>query len=398
MTAEPLPLYIAPLLETPFHPCIAPLNQASEWVRWAGYITVDCFTDLTTEYFAIRNSATLYDISPMVKYRIAGADCERYMNRLLTRDIRKLKPGRVAYAVWCNDAGKVLDDGTVFRFAASEFRLNAQEHHLAWLQDSAIGYNVVVEDVTQSVAALALQGPLSCAVLKALGLDGIANLKPFGIAEFDLDGTPLTVSRTGFTGDLGYELWVDPARALGLWDRLMRAGALYHLTPVGSRAVNLARIEAGFIQTNTDFMAADHAIRTTRQRSPFDLGLGWLVDFGKGYFIGRRALLAENGTGSRYRLVGLDIEGNKPATDALIYRGRGRRVGEVTSAMWSPTCKRNIALATLDADRAGKPDGLWAEIYVNKELKWEKTVARCRIVERPFFDPPRRRETPALDY
>jgi aminomethyltransferase len=178
----------------------------------------------------------------------------------------------------------------------------------------------------------------------------------------------------------------------------MRAGALYHLTPVGSRAVDLARIEAGFIQTNVDFMAVDHAIRTTRQRSPFDLGLGWLVDFDKGHFIGRRALLAERGTGSRYRLVGLDIEGNKPATDALIYRGRDRRVGMVTSAMWSPTCKRNIALATLDAARAGKPDGLWAEIYVNKELKWEKTAARCRIVERPFFDPPRRRETPALDY
>ena len=398
MTAGEKPIYEAPLLETPFHARIAPLNQANEWVRWAGFTTADCFTDLTTEYFAIRNAATLYDISPMVKYRIAGPDSERYMNRLLTRDIRKLKPGRVAYAVWCNDAGKVLDDGTVFRFAESDFRLCAQEHHLAWLHDSAVGYDVTVEDVTEAIAALALQGPLSCAVLKAFGLDGIAGLKPFGIADFDLGGTPLTVSRTGFTGDLGYELWVDPARALDLWDALMRAGALYHLTPVGSLAVDLARIEAGFVQTNVDFMAADLAMRPTRRRSPFELGLDWLVDFDKGHFIGRRALLRERETGSRYRLVGLDVEGGKPATDALIYHGRGKQVGMVSSAMWSPTTKRNIALATLNAGFAERADGLWAEIYVNKELKWEKVDARCRIVDRPFFDPPRRRATPALDY
>ncbi len=392
------PLYQTPLLETPFHARTAPLNRVNEWSRWAGYATVDCFTDLPGEYFAIRHAATLFDVSPMVKYRIAGTDAERYMNRLLTRDVRKLKQGRVAYAIWCNDDGKVLDDGTVFRLGASEFLLNAQERHLAWLQDSAPGYDVTVEDVSESIAGLALQGPLSCTVLKAMELDGIADLKPFGIAEFDVAGTPLTVSRTGFTGDLGYELWIDPARALDLWDRLMEAGALHRLTPIGSQALNLARIEAGFIQTNADFVAADHAVRPTRQRSPFELGLDWLVDFDKGHFVGRRALLRERETGSRYRLVGLDIEGRKPAHDALIYHGKSRQVGMVTSAMWSPTAKRNIALATLDAAAADKAGGLWAEIYVNKEMKWEKTAARCRIVARPFFDPPRRRATPAPDY
>ena len=391
------PLYQAPLLETPFHPRTAPLNQVGEWTRWAGYTTADCFTDLSSEYFAIRHAATLFDLSPMVKYRIAGADAERYMNRLLTRDVRKLKPDRVAYAIWCNDDGKVLDDGTVFRLGESEFLLNAQERHLAWLQDSAFGYDVAVEDVTESIAGLALQGPLSCAVLKAMALDGIAGLKPFGITEFDFAGTPLTVSRTGFTGDLGYELWVDPGRALDLWDRLMEAGAGHRLTPIGSKALNLARIEAGFIQTNTDFIAADHAVRPTRPRSPFELGLDWLVDFDKGHFVGRRALLRERETGPRYRLVGLDVEGSKPAHDALIYHGKARQVGMVTSAMWSPTAKRNIALATLEAAAADKADGLWAEIYVNKEIKWEKTAARCRIVARPFFDPPRRRATPAPD-
>ncbi len=396
MTAKPL--YETPLLETPFHARTAPLNQVNEWSRWAGYTTVDCYTDLPGEYFAIRHAATLFDVSPMIKYRIAGADAERYMNRLLTRDVRKLKPGRVAYAIWCNDDGKVLDDGTVFRLGESEFLLNAQERHLAWLQDSAPGYDVTVEDVSESIAGLALQGPLSCTVLKAMELDGIADLKPFGLTEFDFAGTPLTVSRTGFTGDLGYELWIDPARALDLWDRLMEAGALYRLTPIGSQALNLARIEAGFIQTNADFVAADHAVRPTRPRSPFELGLDWLVDFEKGFFVGRRALLREREAGARYRLVGLDIEGRKPAHDALVYHGKSRQVGMVTSAMWSPTAKRNIALATLDAAAADKADGLWVEIYVNKEMKWEKTAARCRIVARPFFDPPRRRATPAPDY
>ncbi len=396
MTAKPL--YQAPLLETPFHARTSALNQANAWARWAGYTTVDCYTDLSTEYFAIRHAASLYDVSPMIKYRIAGPEAERYMNRLLTRDIRKLKPDRVAYAVWCNDDGKVLDDGTVFRRGESEFLLKAQERHLAWLQDSAFGFDVTVEDVSEAIAGLALQGPLSCTVLKAMGLDGIAGLKPFGIAEHDLDGTPLAVSRTGFTGDLGYELWIEPARALDLWDRLMEAGAPHRLTPIGSQALNLARIEAGFIQTNADFVAADQAVRPTRQRSPFELGLDWLVDFDKGHFTGRRALLRERETGSRYRLVGLDIEGSKPARDALIYHGKARQVGMVTSAMWSPTAKRNIALATLEAAWADKSDGLWAEIYVNKELKWEKTAARCRIVTRPFFDPPRRRATPAPDY
>lgn len=398
MTDLSRPLYQKPLLETPFHSRIAPLCQSNEWVRWAGYTTVDCFTGAGVEYFAIRNAATLYDVSPMCKYRVAGPDAAAYMNRLLTRDIRKLKPGRVAYAVWCNDAGKVLDDGTVFRFSETEFRLLSQERHQCWLEDSALGFDVVVEDVTEAIAGLALQGPTSCAVLKALGLAGIADLKPFGITEFDFAGGKLTVSRTGFTGDLGYELWVEPALAETLWDRLMEVGGLYGITPIGSRALNIARIEAGFIMANVDFMAAGHATRTTRQRSPFEIGLDWLVDFDKGHFNGRRALLAERKTGSRYRLVGLDIAGNKPATDALVYDRHARQVGMVTSAIWSPTAKRNIALAMLDAHGADKPGGLWAEIYVNKELKWEKVDARCRIVDRPFFDPPRRRATPPLDY
>ena len=398
MTSPATALYKAPLLTTPFHSRLAPFVLTDEFLRWGGYTTVSCFTDVATEYFAIRNSATLYDISPMRKYRIAGPDAVRYMNRLLTRDAAKIKPGRAAYAVWCDDGGKVIDDGTVFRLGETEFRLNSQEHQECWLEDSAIGFDVVIEDISEAIAGLALQGPLSCTVLKELGLDGIADMKPFGIAEFPFEGGALTVTRTGFTGDLGYELWIAPDLAETLWDRLAEAGRLFRLMPVGSKAVDMARIEAGFIQTNTDFMAAETVSRISRRRSPFELSLDWLVDFDKGHFNGRRALLRERETGQRYRVVGLDIDGNKPAHDALIYHGRAKQIGFVTSAIWSPTAKRNIAIATLDAAYANRTEGIWAEIYLNRELKWHKIVASCRIVDRPFHNPPRRRATPALNF
>jgi len=398
MTGRTLAPYLAPLLTTPFHSRLVRLAQANDWLRWGGYTTVNSFSEVETEYFAIRNSATLYDISPMRKYRIAGPDAVGYMNRLLTRDARKIRAGRAGYAVWCDDGGKVIDDGTVFRFTETEFRLNSQEFQQCWLEDSAIGFDVIVEDVSENIAGLALQGPLSCAVLKQLGLHGVADLKPFDIVEYPFEGGALTVTRTGFTGDLGYELWVAPSMAETLWDRLMETGAIYQLLPVGSRAVDMARIEAGFIQTNTDFMAAETVRHLSRRRSPFELGLDWLVNFDKGHFNGRRALLREQDVGSRYRVVGLDIAGNKPAAGSLIYHGRARQVGFVTSAIWSPTAKRNIAIATVESAIADNAEGLWAEIYVNKELKWDKTTVRCRVVERPFYNPRRRRATPAPNF
>lgn len=392
------PIYKAPLLTTPFHSRTAPLCRTNQWARWAGHITVDCYTTVEEEYFAIRNAATLYDVSPMTKYRITGPAAARYMNRLLTRDIDKLAPGRVGYAVWCNDGGKALDDGTVFRLHENAFQLNSQERHFCWLLDSALGYDVEVEEVTGKIAGLALQGPTSYAVLKALGLPGIAELKPYRIATYDFEDATLTVTRTGFTGDLGYELWIEASKAEPLWDRLREAGRLYGLIPAGSVALDLARIEAGFIQANTDFVPAEQAVRPSRRRSPFELGLGWLVDFEKGHFNGRRALLRERETGSRYCLVGLEIAGDKPAKDALIYYGKSREVGVATSAMWSPTLKRNIAIATLEAAYGQVDQGLWADIYVHRELKWEKVAAPCRIAERPFFNPRRRWATPPSDY
>jgi glycine cleavage system T protein (aminomethyltransferase) len=391
------PHYRRPLLRSPFAERAAPFVQTDAYLPWSGYSTVDVFSSVEQEYFAIRNACSVYDLTPMVKYRIAGRDAERYLNRLVTRNMAKLKPGRVAYAIWCNDAGQVIDDGTIFRSSEDEFRLCTAERQLDWLLDSAIGFSVEIEEVTEQVAALSLQGPTSCAALKKLGLAGIERLKPFEIAHFDFAGTALMVSRTGFTGDLGYELWLAPEAAGLLWDGLMAAGAPFGIRPIGWAAVNMARIEAGFIQINIDFVSAEHTIRTGRDRSPFELGLDWLVDLGKGHFNGRRALVAEQRRGPARRLVGLDIEGNKPADHALLYSEAKakRQIGTVSSALWSPTCKRNLALAMIEAPYLGGE--IWAEIYLNRELVWERRMARARIVDRPFFAPERRKAVPAGD-
>jgi aminomethyltransferase len=405
MLTESEPHYRQPLLKTPFHERARALSQVDSFIAWAGYTTVDVFTFVEQEYFAIRNAATLYDLTPMVKYRIAGADVLPFLNRLMTRDIGKLKVGRVAYSVWCNDDGQLIDDGTVFRLGEREYRLCTGERQLDWLLDSALGFDVQVSEVTEECAALAVQGPTSCAVLRTFGLSGIERLKPFELGHFALPPTlgaasQIMVSRTGFTGDLGYEVWMRPEDAEAVWDALMDAGRECTIRPIGSRALNIARIEAGFVLPNVDFVSAEHTLRVGSGRSPIELGLAWLVDFSKGHFNGRRALLEEQRRGPLRQLVGLDIEGTKPAHNALLYADQAgkRQVGSVSSATWSPTCKRNIALAMVDAPHMRIGSTLWAEIYLNRELVWERRMARARVVERPFFAPERRRASPPADH
>jgi aminomethyltransferase len=395
----PVPHYLQPLLPTPFHERARGLSQVDSFVPWSGYTTVDVFTTMEQEYFAIRNAATVYDLTPMVKYRVAGPDALRYLNRLVTRDVSRLKLNRVCYCVWCDDHGHVIDDGTIFRLGDDVYQLCTAERQIDWLLDSARGFDVQVTEVTAEIAALALQGPTSCAILKQLGLAGVEQLNPFEIGHFESDGLRVTVSRTGYTGDLGYELWVAPEDAIGLWDVLMQRGRSRGIRPIGSRALNLARIEAGFLAPNIDFVSAERTLRVGSSRSPFELGLGWLVDFGKGHFTGRRALLEEQRRGPRRQLVGLDIEGNKPAVNALLYADRSGRkeIGSVSSAMWSPTCKRNLGLGMVDTGWIAVGSVVWAEVYLNRELVWERRMCRARVVERPFFDPGRRRATPPAD-
>ena len=313
-----IPHYLTPLLTTPLHPRTSAANLLNQWGSWAGYTTPTGYGDEAMEYTAIRNAATLYDLCPMLKYRITGPDAAAYLNRLTLRDAGKLAPGTVQYTAWCDDEGKVLDDGTLFRLAVEDYRLCCQERHLPWFLDSALGFDVKIRDETTEIAALSLQGPTSAAIVRLAGFD-ISGLKPFCMAVFEFQGLSLLISRTGFTADLGYELWLQPEGALAPWDHLMERGRLHGLRPIGSNALDIARIEAGFIIANMDFVPAEPAIREDRTRSPFELGLDWMLDWDKGGFCGRRALMAERDQQSaRWALVALDIDGNVSAEGALI--------------------------------------------------------------------------------
>ena len=390
--------YRTKAFQSPFHSRLEPLNHLKEWGRWADYLSPHAYTCSSMEYFAARNTCTVFDLTPMSKYRIAGKDALPYLNRLVPRDVSKIKPGRVGYTVWCDEHGQVIDDGTIFHLGEDDYRLCSQERHLDWLMTNRIGFDVSVTDETHDVAALALQGPTSCATLKNMGLEGVENMKPFDIRHFPFENSRLMVSRTGFTGDLGYELWIEPAQAETLWDRLFEGGELHGIQAMGDEALQMLRVEAGFIQARHEFMPAHATVRTGHTRSPFELGLGWLVDFSKPVFNGRRALLAQKKQGHRYNLVRLDIDGNKPARDSYVFTTKKKKVGTVTSAHWSPSAKASIALATLETPHGAPGEELLVEIYYQKELKWSRIMAPARVVSDVFYDPPRKRLTPPADF
>lgn len=384
-------------LRSPFYPRQAEIDRLNLWHDWKGYASADGFYDTSLEYFAVRNSTGVFDISPMTKYRVTGPDSLEFVDRLVTRDMRKLKPGRVAYAVWCDDEGQVIDDGTIFHLEEEGvYRICSQERHFSWLKTAAIDMDVTIVDETKDICGLAVQGPTSFSVLNSMGLGGLENLRPFGLTTFDFQGAELMVSRTGFTGDLGYELWINPEKAVDLWDALFDAGKLFGIRAIGTSALHLSRIEAGFIQVYDDFLPAHATVRPGRSRSPLELGLEWLVDFKKPNFNGRRALEKEMHNGSTWRLVKLDIEGNKPAHHSYIYprKGRGKECGFITSAAWSPVCKQNIALGTVRTPYGNVGDKLYVEIYYQREMHWSKVVAEATVVDQPFWNPARRRATP----
>ncbi len=337
----------------------------------------------------------------MTKYRISGPDALEFLDRLVTRDMRKIKPGRVAYAVWCDDQGQVIDDGTIFHLRDGEYRLCSQERHLAWFTAAAIGFDVSIVVETAEIAALAVQGPTSFSVLAGMGLDDLGSLKPFGLTHYEFEGAELMISRTGYTGDLGYELWIDAKKAEALWDTLFDAGKLHGIRPIGTSALELVRIEAGYLAPHEDFLPADTTVRTGRTRSPFELGLDWLVDFKKPNFNGRRALAEEKRSGSNWRLVKLDIEGNKAAHHSYIYaksKNNKSEVGFITSAAWSPVCKQNIALGTVRTPHGKVGDSLWVEVYYQREMHWNRVMAKAVVVDKPFWFPPRRSATPPGPY
>lgn len=381
-----------PLLQTPFHARTAAANVLNRWGPWGGYMTALCFGDVDMEYTAVRNAASVYDLCPMVKYRITGPGAAGYLNRLTLRDASRLAVGGVQYTAWVDDQGKLLDDGTLFRQGPQEYLICCQERHLPWFLDSALGFDVAVAEVTDEIAALSLQGPCSASVLAAAGFD-VSALKPFRMVTLPFQGAQITISRTGFTGDLGYELWMTPDQALPLWDHLFAAGVPWGIRPIGSDALNLARIEAGFIIAGMDFVPAHHALREDRPRSPLEMGLGWMIDWDKGHFTGRRALAAEKARGSDWVLLGLDVPGNVSAEGAILYHDKRVEAGFVTAAAWSPALKANVAIAQVKA-RYAAATSLWVEIYALRELQYAKLMLQVTPTERPFFNPARRRATP----
>ena len=382
-----------PLLQTPFHARTAAANRMQSWGAWAGYASVLTYEDAAMEYSAIRNAATVYDLCPMVKYRITGPAAVAYLDRLTVRNVVKLSVGGVQYTIWCDDAGHLIDDGTLFRLGPVDFRICCQERHLPWLLDSAHGFDVRIVEETEDVAALSLQGPTSATVLQSTGFD-VQGLKPFRMATHPFGKGNLTISRTGFTGDLGYELWTTPDNAIPLWDHLFAAGALYGLRPIGSDALNIARLEAGFVITNLDFIPAHQAVREDRVRSPIEMGLDWLIDWDKGHFNGRRALVRERDTGSsKWAFVGLEVEGNVSAEGSILYHNQKTEAGVVTGACWSPMLKKSIALAQVER-RFAKGGNLRVEIYAMRELHYAKLMMRAHVVDRPFLVLDRRRATP----
>ena len=381
-----------PLLKTPFHARTEAANKLWSWGNWGGYATVLTYADLAMEHSAIRNTASVYDLSPMIKYRIEGPDATAYLDRLTLRNVSKLSVGGVQYTAWVNDAGHMLDDGTLFRLAADRYRMCCQERHLNWLMDSAFGFDVTIEDQTEGIAALSLQGPTSAEILRLTGFD-VSGLKPFRMAEFAFGTGRVMISRTGFTGDLGYELWTTPDLALPLWDALFEAGALHGLRQIGSDALNMARLEAGLIITGYDFTPADTCVREDRLRSPLEMGLGWMIDWDKGHFTGKAALVAQRAAGPKWSFVGLEIGGNISAEGSILYHNQKTEVGVITGAIWSPALKKNIAMAQI-LTRYATGGNIWAEIYALRELHYEKLMMPARVVERPFFVHPRRRATP----
>lgn len=383
------------LQRTPFHDRIAAMSTTEEWTGWNTYKVARVVDKLSTEYFAVRSGCAVMDLTPMEKYRIRGKDAYAYLDRLLTRDLSKLRPARVTYVIWCNDDGKIIDDGTLFQLGEGDYRLCSQHHQLDWLLMSAAGFDVQIETETHDVAALAIQGPTSFSVLESAGIGGLDELKPFGIANLKCGSIPVMVSRTGYTGDLGYELWTEPEHAISVWDAVFGVRGQYDIQVMGLSALEMVRIEAGFIMPGFDFNTAESTIRNGYDRSPFEVGLGWVVSLDKGHFTGRKALIAEKAQAPKRQLTKLVVDGNKPVGEAFIYdRKGGELVGEIKCTTWSPILKANLALADIDLLNGKLPPRLWARFDYQRELKWRTAWAECHAQSKPFYNPEHRSATP----
>jgi len=384
------------------------LCQSLNYREWSGFYAVSVYeAHHEHEYNAIRNAAALIDVTPLYKYMVSGRDATRFVNRVIARDINKVAINQVIYCCWCDEEGKIIDDGTITRLEENRYRWTAADPNLRWFRQNAIGLDVQIEDITEQVAALALQGPTSGKLLKSIAEADIENLKYFRKTSGKIGGVEVDISRTGYTGDLGYEIWISWQEAVRVWDALMDGGRGFDIHPTGILALDVARIEGGLILADVDYISSKKALISSQKYSPAEVGLGKLIHFEKENFIGREALLAEQKAGSKRKLMGLEIDWNEfealfdrmglapqtPATASRVhvpvYKGR-EQVGKATSTTWSPLLKQLIALGSVDSQHAEAGSRLHVEMTV--EAVRHKVAATVRQL--PFFNPPRKTTTP----
>jgi aminomethyltransferase len=397
-------------IPTPFHERTQALCTSYRWKDWAGYCAVCSFdTSHEREYFAFRESAGLLDVTPLYKYEVSGPDAAALLGRMMVRDVSKLKVGRVAYSCWCDDDGKVIDDGTVSRLEENHFRVTAADPTLHWLHAVGRGFDVTIEDSSARLAALALQGPTSRAILcDATGgaSSPVHSLKFFGVTRSAVAGIPVWISRTGYTGDLGYEVWVERDSALAVWDALMAAGQRHGIEPVGLDALDVARIEAGFILLGVDYFSSKKVVLESRKSTPLELGFGWMIDLERGNFIGRDAIAAEMKRGSKWQLVGLEVSWEElealyagfnlppslPVTASReglpVYGADGLQVGQATSHTWSPILKKYLAIASVRPGSEAKG----THLQIEHTVEYERRRVSATVAPLPFYDPERKRK------
>jgi aminomethyltransferase len=392
---------------TPFFPRQQALNSKMAWGEWSGYLSVPVYADFhDIEYSAIREAAAVIDVSPLYKYVISGPDAQRLLDRVMTRDMTKLRVDRVFYSPWCDEEGRVLDDGTIARLDETTYRVTAADPSYRWFRLNATGLDVEIDDVTDRTAALALQGRLSREVLQDATRQDWTDLRYFGRRMTEIGGVAVDVTRTGYTGDRGYELWLAADEALPVWDELFDVGERYGIFPVGINAMDVARVEAGLILIEAEYTSARHAVAPEQQYSPFELGFDPLVDLGKATeFTGRRALRAEHAAGGpERRLVGLELDwsgiegmfakhGLASAISPFVHRApvpvykEGKQVGRATSITWGTTIKKMVGFGSVD-ERHSKPG---TRLSVEWTVEGERGKVAATVVPLPFLDLERKR-------
>jgi aminomethyltransferase len=396
--------------KSPFHSRTTELCTSQNWQEWSGYFSADSYElDHMREYNAVRTTAALFDVTPLFKYHVRGRDAGRLLDRVVTRDVSKCRVGQVVYTTWCDDDGKIIDDGTLARYGEDAYRLTAAMPTIDWLQDNALSLEVEIEDVTHDFGALSLQGPTSRGLLQAVTDADLGRLPYFHLVDAKVAGAPVRISRTGFTGDLGFEIFVESGYAEQVWDALAEIGRDYEMQPAGNVALDVVRVEAGLLLIDVDFTSCERTLFEVQKSSPYELGLGWTVKLGKESFVGRDALRAEKARGPAWETVGLVVDilaleklyadysmplhlpytSWNSAVPVYARDEQGEPIGKATSGTWSPILKQYVVIARVRPQYAK----VGSRIFVEETIEGRRYPVAATVVKMPFYDPPRKKET-----